>query len=157
MGSCLYIDWMAQLHFSHKINSDVETAYNFFTDVHNWCEIVEEPFELEYLSGAVNFKVGSEYLFNFESYGITQEMRFSITETKPNLKITYRQKDGFFKYWSHSIEFKTKGANSFIVEDIHYEMPFGIIGTLFDDFWVRGRIKQFISDRVKNYNFIVSK
>lgn len=147
---------MAQLHFLHKINSDLETAYSFFTDAHNWCEIVEEPFELEYLSGAVNFKVGSEYLFNFESYGIVQEMRFSVTETKPNLKITYRQKNGFFKYWSHSIAFKVIDGESCILEDINYEMPFGVIGTLFDDFWVREKIGRFIAGRIKNYNLIVS-
>ncbi len=146
---------MAQLHFSNKIDSDLETAYNFFTDAHNWCEIIDEPFELEYLSGAVNFKVGSEYLFNFESYGVVQEMRLSVTETKPNLKITYRQKDGFFKYWSHSISFKVKDGESYILEDINYEMPFGILGTLFDDFWVREKIGRFIAGRISNYNKIV--
>jgi len=147
---------MSQIHFVNKIESEIDEAYEYFTDPNKWCALVDDPFDLELLSGAAQFKVGSEYLFNVDIFGIVQEMRFSITEDKPKIKITYRQKNGFFKFWSHSIEFQRKEGQNYLVEDISYEMPFGILGTLFDDFWVKSKIKLFISDRIKNYNIIFS-
>lgn len=97
----------------------------------------------------IEFKLGSEFLFVMERYGIEQPIRFRVDKLVAGNSFSYQQLEGFFSSWSHTIKFEDHGADQTLVTDlVDYEVPFGLFGRLVDDFWWREDLKRILKTRL---------
>lgn len=61
------------------------------------------------------------------------------------------QLKGMFKIFKHSHFFKTVNNKTVMIDSIDYEVPFGILGKIFDQLVLRKHLTQFL---VQRNNFI---
>lgn len=112
----------------------------------------------EQLSGYVGVKwqnpgvlvqPGSEFLFLMSRFGVEQPIRFVVDRQVVGNSLTYRQVSGVYARFVHTMKFEDHGLNETLVTDlVDYELPFGIIGRLADDFFVRTDLKKILELRL---------
>lgn len=56
---------------------------------------------------------------------------------------------GTFKSLKHQHIFKTEGENTIMTDLLEFESPFGIIGELFNHFFLKNYMKNFLIERNK--------
>lgn len=57
--------------------------------------------------------------------------------------------EGTFKFFKHEHSFIEKEGKTVMIDNLHYETPFGIIGKLLDTFLLKKHLLNFIIDRNK--------
>ena len=113
----------------------------------------------EQLSGFIDVKwqnpgvepmPGSEFLFLMSRFGIEQPIRFVVDRMVLGNSMTYRQMSGVYSRFTHTMKFEEHGQNETLVTDlVEYELPFGLLGRIADDFWVRKDLKKIMDYRLE--------
>jgi ligand-binding SRPBCC domain-containing protein len=113
----------------------------------------------EQLSGSVNvtwqnpgvqLQQGAEFLFLMERFGVEQNVRYTVDKFVLGHSLTYRQVSGLFASWQHTMKFEDHGNGQTLVSDIvEYEMPFGLLGRLADDLYMRREVQKILEHRLQ--------
>ena len=103
----------------------------------------------------VELKTGAHYDFKMTRFGLSYNFTVEIEACEPKNKIVEKTNTSFFEEWINTIIFEEHGENSTLLTTIiDYKMPYGILGTLADDLFVRNdltRILQFSHAKIKSF------
>ena len=141
---------MAHIQCSAIVPADRQQVFDFLSNPNNLEELLQDHIDVDLLSAEAPLKTGTEYGFMMTRLGLAQEVRFEIQEVLPGSRLTYRQTLGLFKSWVHTQKFEDHGQGQTRVTDIvEYQLPFGLLGYLADDLYVRKDLTRILKDRLE--------
>lgn len=129
---------MAHLQISQLIPAPRFDAFDYLTDPTNLPFLLKPAIDVQLKSEEIALKRGAEIHFLMTRYGLSQNVRLRVEDWLRGSRLTYRQVEGLFFAWTHTMKFEEHGDNATLVTDvIDYQMPFGLIGYLADDLLVK--------------------
>ena len=142
---------MAFVENKSFIRAPVEAVFGFLTDPHQLPYLLDDFMEVKALGAPEVAARGGEYSFEILRFGWRFDVRYRLEKIVVNRCVVYRQTEGFFKLWRHEALFEDKKelAGTQIVDRIHYELPFGLLGHLGDDLFCHKDLKNILQKRAK--------
>lgn len=140
---------VAHIQVQRIIKAPSFKVYQYLTAPENLKEQLDGLVSVDLLNPGIEPKIGSEYLFQMERFGVDYPIRFVIEKYVTGHSFTYNQVKGLLASWRHTMRFEEKDANSTLVTDlVEYEVPFGIVGRLVDDFFARREMRKILEYRL---------
>jgi hypothetical protein len=142
---------LAHLQLSHTFFAPKQAVFDFLASP----ETIEQQFNgvltAKWINSETQIKSGAEFLFEMTRFGITQSVRIAVDKYVLGNSLTYRQVAGAFKAFHHTMKFEALTPQSTMVTDlIDYDIPFGLLGQVADDFFVRSDLKSLMGQRLLN-------
>lgn len=142
---------MAHIQVQQIIQAKPYDVYQYLTSPQNLKDQLRGLIDVELLSPAVELQPGAEYLFRMKRFGIEQAIRFGVEKYVTGISFTYHQVSGLFASWRHTIKIEPRESSHALVTDlVEYEVPFGLLGRLLDDFFAEREIKKILKHRLHN-------
>lgn len=133
-----------------QLNCDLNTAWDFFSSPHNLEKITPKEMQFIVLSKDNNHTIYEGKLINYTVSPILKiqmKWRTRITQVDPNISFTDFQEQGPYKYWNHFHEFLPNEKGVLIKDTITYELPFGILGTIAHQLFVKNKLNKIFKYR----------
>lgn len=141
---------MAHIQCAKVISANKFDVYNYLTNPECLAELLKDHIEVTWQNPGIEVKQGCEFLFLMSRFGIEQPVRFVVDRLVIGNQMTYRQVSGVYARLIHTMKFEEHGQNETLVTDlVDYEMPFGILGRLADDFYGRADLKRILETRLE--------
>lgn len=140
---------MAHLQISQLIEAPRLDVFQYLTTPSHQTMLLQPAINVEVLSPDSELKRGDEVHFNMTRFGLSQSIRFRIEDLLPGSRITYRQSEGVFAAWSHTMKFEEHNDTVTLVTDlVDYQVPMGIFGFLADDLLIKGDMGRLLKQRL---------
>jgi len=145
---------LQRLKRTQYLNSDIKTCWNFFSDPAKLAEItpawlgfrVISDLPDEMFSGLIiEYKITP--LAFVKTSWITE-----ITHVSEPFFFVDEQRLGPYRFWHHKHFFRESGEGVIMTDEVHYSLPFGIIGDILNRFVVRKKLED-----IFNYRFEILK
>lgn len=141
-----------QLHTTQQLNCDLATAWKFFSSPHNLSRITPKEMNFE-----VKTEITADEIFEGMEIGYTVSPVLSvpmkwitiITQVDFQKSFTDFQKKGPYKYWNHQHEFISNAQGVLMKDTVDYELPFGFLGTIAHNVFVKKKLKSIFDYRYK--------
>jgi len=142
---------VAYIQIQQIISAKPFNVYQYLTAPQNLKDQLRGLIDVELMNPVVELQPGAEFLFRMKRYGVEQAIRFAVEKYVTGISFTYHQVNGLFASWRHTIKFEPKEPNSTLVTDlVEYEVPFGLVGRLLDDFIAQNEVKKILKHRLHN-------
>jgi len=128
---------MAHFEFSSIISATRNQTFDYVSNINSLPEIMSADHKIELTSPVTKLKKGSEYEIKITRMGISVLWGIVIEEFEPNEFVRDRQSHGPFALWVHTQKFEDHGESTLLTDLIEYDVPFGLLGKLADDIFVR--------------------
>jgi len=139
---------LAHLQCAKLIPGSKFEVFKQLTSPENLSEHLQGLIDVRWQNPGIEVKPGSEFLFLMSRFGVEQPIRLVVDRMVLGNSITYRQASGVYARFIHTMKFEDHGQNETLVTDlVDYEMPFGILGRLADDFFVNRDLKMILEYR----------
>ena len=140
---------MSHLQNSRVIKGSKFKVFDFLSSPDHLAEQLNGLIEVKWENPGVELKVGSEFLFLMTRFGIEQPIRFVVDKLVVGKSLTYKQVNGVFRRFTHTLRCEDLGGTETrVVDIIDYDLPFGIFGKLANDFYVRKDLKKILDYRL---------
>ncbi len=108
-----------------------------------------KTFEISGMETSGELAVGSKVSMTLKKFGFSAACEYQVTELT-DTKLTYRQTCGLMKKWEHSMVL-SEGKNAIeLVDSITYEVPYGLLGHLANDLFLRTEVPSMLYNRLKS-------
>jgi hypothetical protein len=139
---------MGHVNISHLIPATREEVFEYLCDLNAVPEQLEDMIQVEFKLPPPKLAMLTDFDVTMTRYNVTAKIICRVEQFSPPERIFYRQKGGFFKTWTHSMTLDEHGPKQTrLSELVHYTMPFGLIGFLVDDIYVRSDIERIMNER----------
>jgi len=140
---------MAHLQLSQLVSAPRYEVFDYVCDPQNLPFLLQANVDVKVLSEGVELKRGTEIHFQMARFGLSQSVRFCLEDVLRGTRLTYRQVEGLFGVWTHTIKFDEQDNKTTLVTDIiNYQVPLGVLGHLADDLIVRSDMRRILADRL---------
>ncbi|MCB0351757.1 MAG: hypothetical protein KDD38_11275 [Bdellovibrionales bacterium] len=141
---------MAHVQCAKIICGSKFKVYDYLTSPANLAEQLAGHIDVKWQNPGVELAPESEFLFLMTRFGIEQPIRFVVDRMVHGNSLTYRQVSGVYARFVHTMKFEEHGQNETLVTDfLEYEIPFGLIGRLADDFFIRSDLIKLLEARLE--------
>jgi ribosome-associated toxin RatA of RatAB toxin-antitoxin module len=146
---------MAHVQYSSVIPVSKDDLFDFLSDYRKRPRIMPPDVQLELTSVPLDLKTGAKYDFKITRFGLSYAFTVTIEECEPKVRIVEKTQTAFFEEWTNTILFEEHGENATRLTSImDYRLPYGVLGTLADDLFVKGdlmRIITFSHNKLKSF------
>ena len=112
--------------------------------------LLQPALNVEVLTPDGDMKRGDEIHFNMTRFGLSQSIRFRVEDLLPGSRLTYRQSEGVFTAWTHTMKFEEHSEKTTLVTDlVDYQLPMGVLGFLADDLLIKGDMTRILKQRLQ--------
>lgn len=140
---------MAHLQISQLIPASRFEVFDYLTNPENQAFLLKPSIEVETFPFEGGVKRGSELHFTMTRFGLSQSVRLRVEDWLRGSRVTYRQAEGLFAGWTHTMKFEDHGEKATLVTDlVDYRMPFGLFGYLADDLLVKRDMRGLLEQRL---------
>lgn len=140
---------MAHLQISQLIPAARQEVFDYLTNPAELPFLLAPSIDVQVLTPDLDLKRGSEAHFNMTRIGLTQSIRLRIEDVLRGSRLTYRQVEGLFSAWTHTMSFEEHGEKETLVTDlVDYQLPLGLLGFLADDLLVKGDMRRILASRL---------
>ncbi len=140
---------MAHLQISQLIPAARFDVFDYLTDVRNLPFLLSPTIEVEVYPFEGPVKRGTELHFTMTRLGLSQSVRLRMEDWLRGSRVTYRQAEGLFAAWTHTMKFEEHGEAATLVTDVvDYQMPLGLFGYLADDLLVKRDMTSLLDARL---------
>ena len=140
---------MGHVQVSRLIPAGVGDVYRYILDLENLPQWLDLSMEAEFPAKLPVLREQVEFVIKLSRFGKSVESTFRVDELKPRETFTYRQVDGFFKSWVHTQLLSAHDAKTTLLTDVvDFQMPYGILGALADDLFVRSDVDKLLRHRL---------
>lgn len=140
---------MAHIKHSQLISAPPFEVFDYVTNPKNQTFLLQPYIDVELLSHQDGLKRGDEIHFNMARFGLTQSIRFRVEDILRGSRLTYRQCEGIFANWTHTMKFEEHQENKTLITDlVDYQVPMGILGHLMDDLLIKGDMGKILEKRL---------
>jgi hypothetical protein len=140
---------MGHVQVSRLIPASSGDVYRTITDLSNLPTWLDLSMEVEFPEPPGVLRPQSEFALKFTRFGKSVLARFRVDEMKPRELFAYRQTEGFFKSWVHTQLLSPHDSKTTLMTDVvDFTMPYGVLGALADDLFVRTDIEKLLKHRL---------
>jgi ligand-binding SRPBCC domain-containing protein len=123
-------------------------VFRFFSDAQNLERITPAFLRFHIVTpGPIAMRQGTLIDYQLRLHGIPVRWRSIIAEFVPDEYFVDVQVSGPYKSWHHRHDFKDVPGGTEMQDHVEYEMPFGIIGAIARQFFVRGSLDKIFDYR----------
>lgn len=141
---------MAHLQISELIEAPRAEVFQYLTAPSQQPFLLQPAVNVEVLTPDGDLKRGDEVHFTMTRFGLSQSIRFRVEDYLPGSRLTYRQSEGVFAEWTHTMKFADHSENSTLVTDlVDYRIPMGLLGYLADDLLIKGDMARILKQRLQ--------
>ena len=141
---------MAHLQLAKIIQGTKFEVFDYATHPGNMPEQLAGVIEVKWQNPGVHVQAGAEFLFLMSRFGVEQPVRFIVEKVIAGNSLTYRQMSGVFARLTHTMKFEEHGQGDTLITDlVEYELPFGLLGRIADDFIIRRDLKFIFEKRLE--------
>ena len=108
---------------------------------------MSEDYKIEFTSPLSQVTKGAEYEFRLSRAGISMLWEITVEDVIPGEFLRDRQSRGPFSLWVHTQKFEDHGQGTLLTDIVEYDVPFGLLGKLADDIFVRRDLKKIFQHR----------
>ncbi len=141
---------MAHVQISHLIPAPRLEVFDYLTDPSTLPFLLDPTIEVQVLTNESTLKRGSEVQLEMTRFHMSQSVRLRVEDVLRGSRLTYRQVEGLFAAWTHTLSFEDHGEQATMVADIiDYQLPFGLLGSLFDDLVLKSDLRKLLERRLQ--------
>ena len=122
--------------FSHTftVSANIDKVWKFYTDLHHLDVITPKQLQLR-VDHAISQKLAAGQTVSLSGrFLIRRSWNTQITFLEPYVYID-EMKNGPFKRWKHTHIFRQLNDNETeVIDEVDFELPYGIIGILFEEY-----------------------
>lgn len=135
------------LHDSQKLPVSAEKLMIFFSVPENLARITPESMEFKVVSSTTRpIEEGTVLEYRVKKFGSYRKWKSYIREWKPGDYFVDVQQEGPFKHWEHKHILKPIEGGTEVIDELQYEVPFGIFGKIGHSLLLR-------NDIIKSFNY----
>ena len=136
---------------SQVIRRPREEVFAFFADAFNLEKITPAFLKFRILNEPpILMEPGTLIDYSLSLHGIPVRWRTRIEEFVPNERFVDVQLKGPYRLWHHTHTFEDHPEGTLVGDQVDYEMPFGILGTIARAIAVRRQLDQIFDYRVQS-------
>lgn len=132
-----------------ELPANVQAVWEFHSSVEALKQLSPPDRHVEVLG--TNFAVAEGEIHKIKSsqFGIPLLWEAKITKATPPTGFEDLQIKGPFKYWHHKHIFQPKGDHTLLIDELEYEPPFGILGTIANTLFIDRDLENMFAYRHK--------
>lgn len=141
----------------HLLPVSIETAWNFFSSAKNLARITPPEMDFKILSNLDEKEIYEGMLIDYivkPVFGIPLKWQTEIFSVNKPHSFSDRQLKGPYKIWEHTHTFIPQDNGTLMMDEIKYQIPFGILGQLAHAIFVGEKVKDIFRFREKALNKI---
>ena len=141
---------MSTIHLTTVVNSEIHKVFDLARDIdlhQNSTSKTNEKAIAGRISGLI--ELNETVTWRAKHLGFYQTHQSKIIEMEKPYRFTDVMLKGRFKSFRHQHLFKKEGENTIMTDILEFESPFGIIGQLFNYFFLKNYMKKFLLERNK--------
>lgn len=141
---------MSTIHLTTVINSEIHKVFDLARDIdlhQNSTSKTNEKAIAGRISGLI--ELNETVTWRAKHLGFYQTHQSKIIEMEKPYRFTDVMLKGRFKSFRHQHLFKKEGRKTIMTDILEFESPFGIIGQLFNYFFLKNYMKNFLLERNK--------
>ncbi|MFK7113819.1 SRPBCC family protein [Flavobacterium oreochromis] len=139
---------MTTLHLKTVINSETQNVFNASRNLDFHKESLASTNE-KIIAGKQNglIEEGETVTWRGKHFGCYLTHKSLITQMNKYDSFTDEMVDGHFKSFVHHHQFIEQGNTTLMIDTIHYSIPYGFIGRIFDFLVLKRYLKRLIEER----------
>ncbi|MFK7058938.1 SRPBCC family protein [Flavobacterium oreochromis] len=139
---------MTTLHLKTIINSKIQTVFNASRNLDFHKESLASTNE-RIIAGKQNglIEEGETVTWRGRHFGYYLTHKSLITQMSKYDSFTDEMIEGHFKHFVHHHQFIEQGNTTLMIDTIHYSIPYGFIGRIFDFLVLKRYLKRLIEER----------
>lgn len=137
------------------LNIDIHTAWDFFSSAGNLAVITPPEMAFKINTNLEGVEVYKGLIIDYTVrplFGIPLKWKTEISEVNRPFLFIDKQVKGPYKIWEHTHKFIEKDSGVLMQDEVKYQLPLGIIGSLVHNFIVREKIKKIFKFREETLN-----
>lgn len=146
---------MAHVQHSSVIPVSKNDLFDFLSDYRKRPRIMPSDIILELTSVPVDLAPKAQYEFKITRFGLSFSFTVTIEAVEDKKTIVEKTSTAFVEELTNTILFEEHGESSTLLTTmVDYKLPYGVLGTLADDLFVRGDIKRilvFSHNKIKSF------
>jgi len=140
------------LKTEHLLPVNIEKAWQFFSSAKNLALITPPEMEFKILTKLEDKEIFEGLLIDYTVkpvFGIPLNWQTEIFKVDKPHSFADRQLKGPYKIWEHTHTFIQKENGTLMIDEIKYQIPFGIFGQLAHSIFVKEKVKEIFKFREK--------
>lgn len=141
---------MTRIELKTEINTPINSCFDLARDVNAHLLSAEHTNE-KVIAGRFSglCEQGDTITWEAKHFGIKQQLKVEISKMNPPYFFEDRMLKGAFKSMRHEHHFKSTNGKTIMIDYFEYEVPFGLIGKLFDVLVLKKYMTYFLQTRNK--------
>lgn len=141
---------MSTIYLQTIINADTQTVFDLARDIDLHQKSTSKTHE-KAIAGRTNglIELNETVTWRARHLGIYQTLTTKIVSMEMPYQFTDVMLKGAFKSMKHQHIFKQEGKNTIMTDIFEFESPLGIIGKLFNQFFLKNYLTNFLLERNK--------
>lgn len=139
---------MGHAQASSLLPASAEEAYAFLADPENVPETLEGFLQVQFPRTPPRLEPGVEIEASVSRFGVAVRAVFRVESAERGRRLSYRQVAGLLRSWEHEISVEPHDETSCrVTESAAFRLPFGVVGSLVDDVFVRAEVEKALKAR----------
>jgi len=139
---------------SAKVALSAEELFQYHTNIFNICQMIPSYIKIRVIEGSEHLVSGNTVRLQVNISGFSFLWESVLEDYKKNEYFSDRMIKGPFKSWHHLHLFQQTDHGTILTDQIDYDIPLGIFGSVVEKFLVRNIINKIFTIR---YNFDIGK
>ena len=141
---------MSSLRCQKVIEAPLMDVFRYITNPDTLSHQLNGHIEIKWQNPGIEMQPGAEFLYVMGRFGVEQPIRYRVDKFIPGSILSYQQLEGFLNTWFHTVKFEEVEKGTLVTDLVEYEVPFGLLGRVVDDFWWREDLKKILLGRLEN-------
>ncbi|MFB6345580.1 MAG: SRPBCC family protein [bacterium] len=139
-----------QLHQAQRFDQPIDQMFDFFADPHNLEKITPPQLGFSIESCEDNpVEIGTRIHYTLSLHGMPINWTTRIKDFEKNEYFVDEMVEGPYKVWEHIHTFERVQDDTVVGDQVYYEMPYGVLGTLAHKLMVKRDLLTIFSYRAK--------
>ncbi len=132
---------------SVSVRAPLDTLFDFFIDPRNLKKVSPQGSGLRVEHADLPLRVGSRVRVRFRAGLFPIDWELSVQSLKRGDRFIDWQERGPFREWRHTHLFIRNGNSTTVVDMLEYEVPFGFLGGILNNAFIRPAIEKYFQHR----------
>ena len=139
---------MPKIHLETTINADIQTIFDLSRNIDFHQESTAKTNE-KAIAGKTSglIELGETVTWRAKHLGFYQTLKTKIIEMESPKMFTDVMIQGTFKSMKHQHIFEEKDGKTLMIDIFEFESPFGILGKIFSQIFLKNYLKRFLLER----------
>ncbi len=146
-----------ELKMEQWVPQPLDKTFSFFKKCENLEPLTPDFMNLKIVDKSTD-KVteGTTIDYQLRLHGIPFSWQSKITEWEPNQRFADIQTKGPYSFWHHKHEFEEKNGGTLLKDHVTYKVPFGILGDLLANQFIKKDLEDIFSYRRSKINELLA-